>query len=520
MKKSILRKIIIVIVAIIVVAMAILIYRLYQKNNIEIAYESALDYPDCFYDKKSNKYGFVNADGEIVIEAQFKNARGFDENGLAWVVAWKEEDDCCRDIINEKGDYIFPLEETETVVLAPDYDVVFVCFDGSYKGSSCWWYSISGNQSQAITYEEFKKVVGEKIEDDYFDYYTYNPDNIESILNGKTENDSENNYTDYRVIEFFEEDIDSVPVNIEKVESYADGEVYTYDIVYDGGVTMYGFDNDRFNLGTFLFKDDEIYLLEDAGDDFKEDDFYESGIKVFAQEKYEDEVNGQDVKLHNDGYLCVCNISESSSESGYYWEYVFNSDKELTYFRSGYGAEGDPIEITLTSEDEIKKVFEDYEESNLTDDDFTVTYNGFNLGPKTSYQELVASLPYPENFEVNNNGYTSTTEDGYRWQLNYPDQSDYNYEVRINCLSPAIDPEGPDSYIENVWLGIPTSRGISKYDSIFSLAEVYGAPDEIREAEYFDNYKDIVYENDGNQLIFTISPDCTVVYVKIDYKGE
>lgn len=332
--------------------------------------------------------------------------------------------------------------------------------------------------------------------------------------------ESKGNITDYRVIEFFEEDVDSVPVNIEKVDSYADGEVYTYDIVYDGEVTMYGFDDDRLNIGTFLFKDDEIYLLEDAGDDFKEDDFYESGIKIFAQENYEDEVNGQDVRLHNDGYLCVCNISESGAGSGYYWEYVFNSDKELTYFRSGYGAEGDPIEITLTSEEQIKKVFEDSEESNLTDDDFTVSYNGLNLGPQTSYQDLIGTLPYPENFETNHNGYISTTEDGYRWQLNYPDQSDYNYEVRINCLSPAIDPEGPDSYIENVWLGIPTSRGISLYDSIFSLAEVYGSPDEIRKAEYSDNYTKVVYKNGSNQLIFTISPDCTVAYVEIDYKGE
>jgi hypothetical protein len=321
--------------------------------------------------------------------------------------------------------------------------------------------------------------------------------------------------TDYRVIYFFEEEIESIPVSITKVSSSDDGDVYSYDIVYDDQSFEYDMERDRFNIGTFLFKDDEIYVSTSLNYESDEQDYLDSSVLVYSDEDYTDEVEGYDVKLHNDGNLCKFTLSNNRVESGYYMEYIFNSDKELVYFRSGYGAERDPIEITLFDTTSIEDAFSDAEDVDLTKEDVSISYNGLDIGPDTTYQEIIDAYSYPENFEDNNNGFISS-ENGYRWQLQYPDQSDYDYDVRIVCVSPSMEPEGPDTYIDFVYFGIPTKKGVTERDSIYTLAQVYGAPDDIREAAC-PEYTDIVYEFDGNELIFTILPDNTIVYMRIDF---
>lgn len=335
-------------------------------------------------------------------------------------------------------------------------------------------------------------------------------DDNESDNEGKEDNIS----IDYRVIAFYEEEIDSVPVSIVKTGAFDDGDVYSYDIVADSIADSYT-DSDRLHIGTFLFKEDEIYLITDTNDDHDEQDFYDYGVLVYSKNDYSEEVSGYEITLHNDGYLCRCSYYDATVETGYYAEYVFNSDHELNYFRSGYGAEAEPIEITTNTDEDIENAFSKAKESKLTQEDVTVSYNDFEIGPDTSYQEIIDELGYPENFEVNNNGFISA-EDEYRWQLVYPDQSDYEFEVRIVCASSSMDPEGSDSYVDFVKFSCPTCRGISEKDSVYSLVETYGTPDDITEASW-QGYTDVVYEFEGNKLIFTIGRDNTITAINIDF---
>lgn len=329
-----------------------------------------------------------------------------------------------------------------------------------------------------------------------------------------TEDESSN--VDYRVIAFFDEELDSIPVSVVKTGTFDDGEVYSYDIVYDEDIEDSFGDMDRLHIGSFLVKEDEIYLITDTEDDHEEQDFYDYGVLVYAEEDYSDEISGYEIKLHNDGYLCRCSYYDTTVETGYYAEFVFNSDKELTYFRSGYGAEADPIEITTNTD--IEDAFSKAKETDRSEEDFTVSYNGFDIGPDTTYQEIIDALGYPEHFEENNNGFVSA-EDGYRWELSYPDASEHGYnafDVRIVCVSPSNDPEGPDTYIDFVYFTCPTYRDVAIEDSIYSLVDIYGAPDEIRESSC-PGFTEVVYEFNGNELEFTIMPDYTIRFLRIHF---
>ena len=90
------------------------------------------------------------------------------------------------------------------------------------------------------------------------------------------------------------------------------------------------------------------------------------------------------------------------------------------------------------------------------------------------------------------------------------------FDIRIVCVSPSNDPEGPDTYIDFIDFNYPTYRGVTRDDSIYSLIDAYGAPDDIREGSWSGN-KDVVYEYEGNELVFTITPDNTVAFFEIDF---
>lgn len=80
--------------------------------------------------KYQNKFGFINAEGEVVISPQYEVVRDFSE-GLAWVVIEKN-DEWKAGFINEKGEFAIPpqfsgygLSDTETIYfsggIAPIY---------------------------------------------------------------------------------------------------------------------------------------------------------------------------------------------------------------------------------------------------------------------------------------------------------------------------------------------------------------------------------------------------------------
>lgn len=334
--------------------------------------------------------------------------------------------------------------------------------------------------------------------------------------------------TDYRVISYFDEKIDSIPVTISELDSYDDGVVRSYYISYEDETLRYDKERDRFFIGTFLFKEDEIYVITDKDniafitdyDVTSEQDFIDSGILVYSDQDCSDELSGFNVELHNDGYLCKFKLSNSKVETGYYMEYVFNSDKDLVYYRSGYGAENKPIEITLNTVNDVEDAFSNAIDVELTQEDFALNYKGLELRSDTSYQEIIDTLDYPEKYmDADIEDICSVTEDcNCLWPLKYPDQTEYDFEVKINIICPptAFGPEDPDSYIDVIYSSLPTIRGISVNDSIYSLAKIYGVPDDIRESDT-SGCTDVVYEFEGNELIFTIMPDNTIRLMIIDF---
>lgn|GEM_PF-5251188 len=320
----------------------------------------------------------------------------------------------------------------------------------------------------------------------------------------------------YHVIKFLEEDISDITVASEKIASYEKGDVYKLNIDYKDCAGRYYFGKtDRYDLETFYVTDEAIYLNGSESNSPTEEDFLKDGIAVFTDKSYEEEDDDWILKVHNDGYRCTFKLY-STSENGFYYEYQWSQDKRLTYYRSGYGAEGDPIEFGI--KEDYDEVFNKYSEIDLNKDDFKFEYKGNKFDLDSKYKDYVDKLGYPEHFEDNNNGYISS-ENGYRWALWYPEDSPLDgYDFRAVCVSEGERFfEGDDTYIDFVELEtIPTKRGIVVGDSIYKVLEVYGKPSSMDEAVNQPN-KNMTYNYEGNKLIFNIDPDNTVRYIEFDY---
>ena len=64
----------------------------------------------------------------------------------------------------------------------------------------------------------------------------------------------------------------------------------------------------------------------------------------------DENIDGQQQKIQNDGDTCRFSFYNTLIESGFYSTYTWTKGKGLTSFRSGYGAEGSPIEIELADD--------------------------------------------------------------------------------------------------------------------------------------------------------------------------
>lgn len=153
---------------------------------------------------------------------------------------------------------------------------------------------------------------------------------------------------EYSVIKLFEEDASVVPVNVELLDTYEEGDVYRITIEYEDVPERYYWGvTDRYNLGTFYVTDNTIYVLDEREDTPTEEEFLSSGLVVCADEDSQQDINGEEITLKHEGDDCIFSRHNTLIESGYYISYRWVKGKGLAYIRSGYGAEGDPIEISL-----------------------------------------------------------------------------------------------------------------------------------------------------------------------------
>ena len=167
---------------------------------------------------------------------------------------------------------------------------------------------------------------------------------------------SQEKYT-YTVNAFLEEDVDEVDLKVEQVASYDEGDVYTINIQYDDCPGRYYYDvTDRFNLGFFYVTDSKIIMIREQEDVPTEDEFISEGIVVCDSEDSTINNDGEEVAITNEDGTCRCRIYNTLTESGFYSTFIWTEGKGLTCFRSGYGAEGEPIELVLQEYRDIKSV--------------------------------------------------------------------------------------------------------------------------------------------------------------------
>ena len=161
----------------------------------------------------------------------------------------------------------------------------------------------------------------------------------------------ENNEFDYTVKNLlYENSVEDVPVCVEKLTSYDDGDVYSVKIQHNDFEESYEYDAEtRMNVGTFYVTPDKIYILMYRDDTPSEDEFLSNGIVVYSDEDLSEDLESEQehVEIKNDGDTCTCSMWSTVGESGFYYTYEWTKGKGLTLFRSGYGAEGEPIEISL-----------------------------------------------------------------------------------------------------------------------------------------------------------------------------
>ena len=152
----------------------------------------------------------------------------------------------------------------------------------------------------------------------------------------------------YSVKLFFYEDINEVPVKLSYVTSFDKGDVYSLSIQHDDCPERYYYDVlDRFDIGTFYVTNDSIYLLLQCEDIPNEEKFISEGMLVCSGIDMDENIDGLQQEIQNNGETCRFSFNNTLIESGFYSTYTWTKGKGLTSFRSGYGAEGSPIEIDL-----------------------------------------------------------------------------------------------------------------------------------------------------------------------------
>lgn len=152
-----------------------------EPEKMEYCIDVTSPYPFLIMDDRTQRYGYIDVDGKIVIEPQYLSASEFDENGLAFVYGFMKNNIAVVCVIDQYGNYIIdPDLEADYILISPDYKWIFVKSMGHYNGSDYWCFSLDGSQCQAITHDDFFKVCRKT--DVYYTRYSYVYD--EEILDG------------------------------------------------------------------------------------------------------------------------------------------------------------------------------------------------------------------------------------------------------------------------------------------------------------------------------------------------
>ncbi|RKM63205.1 hypothetical protein D6856_03520 [Butyrivibrio sp. XB500-5] len=151
----------------------------------------------------------------------------------------------------------------------------------------------------------------------------------------------------YKVTELLDEAVSEVEVKTEKIAEYDSGEVYSISIGYESPEISGTDKEERLNIGRFLVSKDNIYLLLEENGIPSEEEFVNNGIVVASDDDYS-KIIGEvyQVEITHEGDKCIFAMWNTAIESGWYCHYEWIKGCGLVYYRSGYGAARDAIEIT------------------------------------------------------------------------------------------------------------------------------------------------------------------------------
>ncbi len=161
----------------------------------------------------------------------------------------------------------------------------------------------------------------------------------------------------------------------------------------------------------------------------------------------------------------------------------------------------------------VRKILEDDYDLYVDEMDFCVDYKSGFFDATSKWDDYVDALGYPAKYEENNNGFISS-EDGYRWEMRYPASFQDPYDFRVVLVSPSMEREGADTYIDYIALDqTPTMRGIKAGDSLEDLKTAYGKPSSIEPYGATSDLVSVVYSCETGDLEFVVDETDTVKYI-------
>lgn len=144
-----------------------------------------------------------------------------------------------------------------------------------------------------------------------------------------------------------------INLNINELANFKNGKLYELKIDAIEGVP-----DNRLNLGYFYVQKDKIYKIESTEeniDKLKTSEELLNDSVIVSQDKEIKDVLGKDEQ----GFHHYLEINEDKQEyhsynnqvdTGYYESFIWEKDKGLVNYRSGYGAERDSIELQLIND--------------------------------------------------------------------------------------------------------------------------------------------------------------------------
>lgn len=182
--------------------------------------------------------------------------------------------------------------------------------------------------------------------------------------------------------------------------------------------------------------------------------------------------------------------------------------------------ENKDTEVT-SKQTSISEICNQYDEIELTEDDFKVIYNDSEVGKDTEADQIIDALGVPVGYEENNLGNISNGNGYRRWALSYPDYNEP--EIKYLYLSEQeIDEDGQEihgqGYIIGVYLmGVGTARDVKVNDTLENVLEEYGRPDNIIEKS---EEVEIQYSYEDKTIEIVLDEENIVKSIFIDFNSE